>query len=86
VLFFVSPHLLGLQVVVEVAKQEQGAIEPLLLLGSEIEAIFEGREHVLTRRMVSHLVAHEAHPSPCSPSTVNGVVSSEKPINNIQRS
>ena len=48
-LFRVSPDLLGLQVVVELAKQEQGAIEPLLLLGSGVETILEGGEQVLKK-------------------------------------
>ena len=58
VLFPVAPYLLGLQVVVEVAKHEQGAIEPLLLLGPWIETIFEGREHFRERRVLSYLIAH----------------------------
>jgi hypothetical protein len=64
VLFLVSPHLIGFQVVVEVAQQEQGAIEPHLLFGPGIETILEGREHVRKKKIDIYLAAHVAHPSP----------------------
>ncbi len=42
VFFSVPSDLFSLQVVVEIAEQEQGAIEPLLLLGFGVETISEG--------------------------------------------
>jgi hypothetical protein len=58
----------------KLAKQEQGAIEPLLLLGPGIETVLEGREHVRgTRKMRSYLTTHVRAITLAFISPVNGM-------------